>query len=124
MEYRNGLQALGITLFLTAAAIAPTGCASSGDAPMTAPAPKTAAESDALIFDLEAAIAVEQETLRELISAGLTESVDPLLTSDEIRGIANRLPKLQDELRGILRALEISAARDERERELQNDQDP
>ena len=115
-----------MALFLVATAVAPSGCASSGDASMgpgpgTGPAPTSADERDARIRELEAAMAIEQEALRVLISARLTERDDPLLTSDAMRSIANRLPMLQDELRGLLRALEISAEREERARELQRD---
>jgi len=124
MRPRSELKALGIALVLSAATIAPTGCASSGDASPTAPAPTTVEESEERIFDLEAAIALEQEVLRNLISAGLAEGDDPLLSSDDMSGIANRLPGLQDELRVILRALEISAERDEQKRKSQSDQDP
>ena len=116
-----------MALFLVATAVAPSGCASSGDASMgpgTGPAPTSADERDARIRELEAAIAKEEEALRVLISAGPTEGGDPLITSDEMRGIANRLPVLQDEIRGLRRAREISAAREKRASELKSVQDP
>ncbi len=113
---------LGMTLLAVAAAT-PTACASANHSSVTpsAPAPTTPAERDARIDELEAAVAVEQEALRVLISAGPTDGDDPLLTSDEIREIATRLPALQDELRGLLRAREIAALREQRARELLND---
>jgi len=117
-----------MALSLAAAAIVPTGCASPGDASIAgqveSPTPTNDEERDTRIRELEAGIAVEQEALRALISAGITEGDDPLLSSDAMRDIANRLPTLQDELRGLLRALEISAAREERAREQQSDPDP
>ena len=124
MESRNGLKALGMALVLAATANAPTGCASSGDASPAAVAPMTDDERDARIRELEAAIAVEEEALRELISGDPVGRDDPLITSDEMREIANRLPALQDELRGLLRAREISSLREKRAREPQRAQDP
>ncbi len=117
---------LGMAL-LAVAAVAPTACASAPNPSITtsAPAPTTPVDRDARIHELEAAVANEKEALRVLISAGPTEGDDPLLTSDEIREIATRLPALQDELRGLVRAREIEATREKRARELLHDpQDP
>ena len=112
---------LALALLLGFAPLGPTACAKTADAPLAAPAPRTAGGRDARILDLEAAIEVEEEALRVLISTEPDEGEGPLHTSDEMRGIANRLPALQDELRGLLRAREIAAAREERARELQRD---
>lgn len=116
---RASLARLALALLLAAAAAGPTSCARGGGAPVArpAPVPTTPGERDARIRDLEAAIGVEQEALRELISAGPVEGSDSLHTSQEMRAIAERLPALQDELRGLLRAREIAAAREKRARE-------
>jgi len=107
---------------LAVVAAAPIACASAGNSPLlpAAPAPATSVQLDAHIQELEAAVAIEQEALRVLISAGPTEGDDPLLTSDAIREIAARLPALQDELRGLARERAIAALREQRARELLN----
>ena len=106
---RTSLAPLGLALLLAAAT--PTACVSAGDASVAArpAAPTTPGERDTRIRELEAAISVEEEALRVLISAERSEGDDPLHSSDEMRDIAHRLPTLQDELRGLLRAREIAA---------------
>ena len=117
LRMRPGVR-LGLALLMVAA---PLDGASKGEAPLSAPSPTTPEERDARIHELETAIAEQEEALRVLIRAEPTEGDDPLITSDEMREVANRLPELQDELRGLVRAREIAAAREKRARELQSD---
>ena len=55
-------------------------------------------ELDARIAELEALVATDEETLKDMISAPPSENYDELIHSQQLRDIAARLPQLHTEL--------------------------
>jgi uncharacterized coiled-coil protein SlyX len=60
-------------------------------------------ELDARIAELEILVAMDEETIKQMVSAPPTEEYDELIHSTELRKIAARLPILQGELNELRR---------------------
>jgi hypothetical protein len=87
----------------SAAPLAPAGAATPSSGPSAAPPPlpPSGAGDTAREQQLAAAIAADQEALKALIAAQAAPGEAPLADSAELREIAQRLPRLQAELRAL-----------------------